>query len=266
MGSLVSRGVGSSRRVIWCDTEGGIRGIPLYDVTFIDEAEGEAPQVVRMFNVSIACKSGRAKIRKHVPMAVYAASAKNGTTYVCKHEYDPSGRIGEGTYSAYGGSLDGVVKRYLEHRRGSVLCAWNMRAHDKKVLTAAVGGDTLDGMVLWDALPWFKKRYSLPKNTLSSDKPGTPRNVLGVLRQGIVHTSLADAAHLREVVLRAAYCLRNGADTKASSGRPVADMFPVAREIISEEVDIEQWIPVSATAWSGEVPASVFKDNATSKE
>ena len=123
------------------------------------------------------------------------------------------------------------------------------------MLRGLVGRECLDAMVLWDALPWFRSRYSLPKNSLSSEKPGTPRHVFAVRKQGDAHTSLADTAHLRELVLRAAFCLPSR-DTKAHIGASRKDMFEAAQTEIEGEVDDASWVPVSVSAWD-DVPDSV---------
>ena len=259
MGNFIARPTHASKRVIWCDTEGGVRGTRAWDVTFIDEALHEPVKAIRFFSVADAHKGGKAKLRKFIPMSVYASAAKTGAVYVSEHELLECGRFGEGTYKAVGQSMQAAVAGYLTQRKGCVLCAWNMRAHDKRVLTGLAGKDVMDGMVLWDALPWFKSNYTLPKNTLSSTKPGTPRGVFRVQLQGLAHTSLADAAHLREVVMRAAYCLPTK-DVKASSGLRTCDMFEATQKEIEKEVDLDAWVAVPSCAWQDDIPKSVYND------
>jgi len=253
----MSRSKDLSKRVIWCDTEGGMRGVAMWDVTFIDEGPDEAARALRLFSVSDAHKAGRTKLRKYVPMAVYASAMKTSSVYMSEHVLAKDGTFGMGTYTRVNMAMADAVRAYMDEREGCVLCAWNMRAHDKHVLTRLVGAGTVSKMVLWDALPWFKSNYTLPKNAMSSDKAGTPRAVFGVKRQGAAHTSLADAAHLRELVLRAAYCLPSR-DTGASSGATRADMFKAAQEEIEMHVDVEAWVPVPMCAWSGDIPSSVY--------
>ena len=252
--------VPASKRVIWCDTEGGVRGVPLWDVAFIEECSHDEGKVVavRFLDVANAPKSGRTKLRKSMPIKAYAHAIKANVRYMSKHTIDHRGIFSEGSYTPVQHSMHDTVKSYLESRSGCVLCAWNMRAHDKKVLSGAAGTDTIDKMVLWDALPWFRNNYGLPKNTLSSDKPGTPRAVFSVTKQGCSHTALVDAAHLREVVLRACYCL-DSRDVGASANVELKDMFLAAQSEIEEQVSLDTWVPVTASAWTSDIPESVFK-------
>jgi hypothetical protein len=230
----------------------------MWDVTFIDEGPGEKVRALRLFSVADAHKVGRAKLRKYIPMGVYASAIKTSSVYMSEHDLAEDGMFGEGTYTRVDKGMADVVRAYLRDREGCVLCAWNMRAHDKHVLTRLVGAQDLGRMVLWDALPWFKSKYTLPKNSLSSDKCGTPRAVFGVKRQGAPHTSLADAAHLRELVLRAAHCLPSR-DTSASKGVTRVEMFNAAQAEIERLVDLEAWVPVPpVTAWSGVIPECVY--------
>jgi hypothetical protein len=109
-------------------------------------------------------------------------------------------------------TLPAVLADYMLGIEGSVLVAWNMKAHDRHVLKRAVGETVLEGIHLWDALPWFRKLWGLPKNSLSNCKPGTPRSLFGVVSQGPAHSSLVDASHMRDVVLRASYCVGHETD------------------------------------------------------
>ena len=258
MGGFVSKREDISKRIIWCDTEGGVRGVPLWDVTFIDEGPNDSLQAVRFFNVFNAGKQGRLKLRKSLPLNVFATAVKTSCTYLSTHKFDEKGQVQEGDYTPLSKDLTTAVKEYLIDRRGSVLCAWNLKAHDRHVLRNAVGKDVLDKLVLWDALPWFKSNYLLPKNTLSNCKPGTPRSVFKVLQQGTAHTSLADASHLREVVLRASYCLESK-DTTASKDVDFSTMFNTAQKEIEKQIDIEEWIPIQPNAWTNPLPLSVLK-------
>ena len=256
MGNLRLRSSDVSKRIIWCDTEGGVRGVPMWDITFIDECKSDAVHAVRFFSVSSAHKAGRAKLRQFVPMSVYANAIKTCTVYMATHTLERH-VWSSGEYTAVAGSLAEVVQTYLERRKGCVLCAWNMRAHDKLVLERSVGLGTMKGMVLWDALPWFRSNYTLPKNTLASSKAGTPRNVFKIPIQGQAHTSLADAGHLRELILRAAYCTSKGTDTTSYQNASREDMFEAAQRQIEEQIDVESWVPVQENVWETDLPDSV---------
>ena len=99
MGNLMARSKDLSKRVIWCDTEGGIRGVPMWDVTFIDEGPGEKVRALRLFSVSDAHKAGRAKLRKYIPMGVVVGRFYDG----CRNDTWTYSLDGNdlGTYGAY---------------------------------------------------------------------------------------------------------------------------------------------------------------------
>lgn len=255
MGNVWGQSTPVAKRIVWCDTEGGVRGKPMWDITFIEEAVHHAPRAVRLFSVKDAHKAGRAKLRKCMPISMYMSALKTGSVCLVKYALGENGMWSDSERVLVSGCIADSVKTYLSQREGCVLCAWNMRAHDKFVLRRLVGNECMDKMVTWDALPWFRSMYSLPKNSLSSDKPGTPRHVFAVQKQGDAHTSLADAAHLRELVLRAAFCIPYE-DTKAYIDVPRNVLFEAAQTEIEHEVDTASWIPVPTSAWDN-VPDSV---------
>ena len=255
----MSKSKETSRRVIWCDTEGGVRSVPLWDVTFIDEGVDSTARAVRFFNVSVTTKQSRQKLRKSLPAAIFATAVKTGRVFSSTHTFTEDGTIQEGKYTMLTDDLPTAVKHHILDHKGSVLCAWNLKAHDKHVLTNAVGKETLSHMVLWDALPWFKTQYCLPKNTLANAKPGTPRSVFKIKEQGVSHTSLADACHLRELVLRAMYCMESK-DTKASKDAKFDVMFQLAHKEIESLVNLDEWTPIQLNAWGNSTPLSVLKE------
>lgn len=255
MGNVWTQSKTMAKRVIWCDTEGGVRGVPVWDITFIEESLHQTPCAMRLFCVKDAHKAGRTKLRKCMPIPDYMKALKTGCVYGSACVLDQDGIWSSGKCVPVKGSMADAVKAYLTQRSGCVLCAWNMRAHDKFVLRGLVGRECLDQTVLWDALPWFRSKYALPKNSLSSNKPGTPRHVFAVPKQGDAHTSLADTAHLRDLVLRAAYCMPSR-NTTAHVGVSRTDLFKAAQTEIEDELDDASWIPVAACAWH-DVPNSV---------
>ena len=261
MGSGLAKSRNVTRRVIWTDTEGGVRGVPMWDITFIDEGRDGSRHALRLFRLADVHKAGRARLRKYIPLSVYMKAMKTGSVYAAEYTLSKDGVWGDGEYRPIDMDMKAAVGAYLKERKGCVLCAWNMKAHDRHVLNRLVGNEIVSDMVLWDALPWFRSKFTLPKNGLSSDKPGTPRHTFGVLTQGIAHSSLADAAHLRELVLRAAYCLslEGEVDTTASAGVTCGTMFDAACAQIQDQVREDEWVPVPRCAWGHNVPAAVYK-------
>jgi len=202
-----------------------------------------------------ATKRGKAHLRKSLPLADYDNT--------CALEYT----LRDGTWepqvhASVSLPLKDVLKAYLVRRSGSVLVAWNLRGHDKHVLTRAVGEQVMGQLVLWDALPWFRSKYSLPKNTMSSKKPGTPRAVFGVPDYGSAHSSLADAAHMRDVVLRAAYC----ADTDGKIDLGAHLTVDRVEQLKSVHAEVElcttdaEWNCVAGGAWTaGMIPKEIYQ-------
>jgi hypothetical protein len=157
--------------------------------------------------------------------------------------------------------LNPLLAAYMTDRKNSVLAAWNMRGHDRHVLHRAVGEDVVSNMLLFDPLPWFRSRFKLPKNTMSSKKAGTPRAVFDVPDYGSAHASLADAAHMREVVLRAAYCWNHSNnDLGAHKAATALERFESACTEIESVVALSEWHEVADRPWGGAtLPRSVLQ-------
>ena len=204
------------RRIIWCDTEGGVRGVPLWDVSFIMD-DGPTCRAVRLCSPHDAHKKGRAALARSLPRDVFCDSCAGKRT--CVTHYDcrslAAGEWRVRLHAVVDADIATLTKVFLRTLRpkDDLVVAWNMNAHDRHVLARAAGDDALAQLRLCDALPWFRSCYGLPKNTLSSCRPGTPRAVFRVHADGPVHTSFVDALHLRDVVRRAAYCRRHDKDT-----------------------------------------------------
>ena len=247
------------RRVIWCDTEGGVRGVPLWDITCIEETS-DTLRAERFCNVSHATKRGRSSLNKFLPAQVYRDSLKTASTCISTmHLVDGAWKAK--THVNVSADLNPLVAAYMTDRKNSVLVAWNMRGHDQHVLRRAVGEDVVSNMLLFDALPWFRSRYKLPKNTMSSKKPGTPRAVFKVPDYGSAHASLADAAHLREVVLRAAYCWNHSKhDLDSHKNATAREQFQCACTEIESDVALLEWHEVADRPWLGAtLPQSVMQ-------
>lgn len=249
-----------ARRVIWCDTEGGVRNVPLWDVTFIEETV-HGISGYRLSNVQQATKRGKATLKKELPKAVYQDAFKTGSIVVSTFTTMPDAldALELDTHATVDVPMNKMVASYLASRSGSVLVAWNMNGHDKHVLRRAAGEAVVDKVTLWDALPWFRSKYTLPKNTMSSSKAGTPRALFSVPTFGAAHSSLSDTVHMRQVVLRAAYCHEHDAeDTKCHSDASTSEQFAAACAQIEESNIVKEWAMVSTTAWiPGLVPDSV---------
>jgi len=92
--------------------------------------------------------------------------------------------------------------------------------------------------------------------------PGTPRSVFQVPTHGSAHSSFADAAHMRDVIRRAAYCL--GQDDKTNLGAykyaTRAQQFESVCKEVGDDVSAAEWCEVVDAAWtSGNTPGSIYK-------
>ena len=191
MGSTASKDVW-----VWVDFEGGMSAEqPLWDAAFCVDRPGQALECLRVVHMSKP--RHRSAVRKSLPKD-QAGVLEMDKTYVmkygAKHELD--------SLTCEPGSMRDVVREHLPPA-GATMLAWNMLGHDKKVLERLGAPE----YVLLDPLRAFRKRLGLPKNSLGSNKPGTPRHVLKVPLMGPAHTALADALHMREVTRRAALVL-----------------------------------------------------------
>lgn len=181
---------------VWVDFEGGMnKEQPLWDAAFCFDSPGKPLDCVRIVHMSKA--RHRCAICKSLPRD-QASVLKMHQTYVMKYNE----KFDLKSLECEKGSMQKVVQRYLPEE-GSTVLAWNMMGHDKKVLQNLQSPK----YVLLDPLRAFRKQIGLPKNTLGSNKPGTPRNALNVPIMGPPHTAIADALHMREVTRRAALVL-----------------------------------------------------------
>jgi len=261
MGITASRATSPARRILWCDTEGGMRHVALWDVTCIEET-ADSLRAQRFVSVSDATKHGRARLRKDLPTAIYRDSLITGSTCSIRYSCNEDGELGAVQYVNADVSLKNMLSSYVSSNAGSVVVAWNMRGHDRHVLCRAVGDKVLKKVTLWDGLPWFRSKYQLPKNTMSSSKPGTPRAVFQVPNHGAAHSSFADAAHMRDVVRRSAYCLRQDGltDIAAHTNATRAEQFDAACKEIEESVSAAEWCDVADSVWTtGSIPDSIYK-------
>lgn len=261
MGGQTSKNSKSlARRVVWCDTEGGVRNVALWDVTFIEESI-DGISGYRLSNVQGATKRGRALLKKELPQQLYRDSFKTGSTAVTTFDTVPDSLdvLKPDTHATVDVPIEKMVASYLISRAGSVFVAWNMNGHDKHVLRRAVGKEIFNNVTLWDALPWLRSKYTLPKYTMSSNKAGTPRALFAVPTFGAAHGSLSDTVHMRQTVLRAAYCCAHDAkDTNCYAKATTSEQFAAVCAEIEESSIVKEWAMVSTTAWiPGLVPDSV---------
>ena len=241
------------QRIIWCDTEGGVKSVPLWDATFIED-DGDELRGKRFCSVCLAHKKGKTQLYKALPKSVHDDSKKQNTTCIVDYKIDASSKAWEPvTYTVAESCIQTLVTAYLAQQTNSIIAAWNMKGHDRHVLQRCVGLKVLQTLTLWDPLPWFRSRYSLPKNTMSSNRPGTPRAVFRVPVHGSAHSSFADAAHMRDVVRRAAYCYTKAdGDTDAWKQATEFELHQAVRD----EIDCNINKPEVLSVWT-KIPSKV---------
>ena len=261
----MSKSKGKARHILWCDTEGGVRNVNLWDITFIEETP-DSVRAQRFISVSDATKRGRSQLRSLLPAKLYNSVAKSGYACTVSYSCNNNGTWKPLEYACSGTFLPKLLIPYLDSKAGSVLVAWNMRGHDKHVLTRAVGRPVLDKLIMWDSLPWFRSKYGLPKNSMSSASAGTPRSVFKVPNHGTAHSSFADAAHMRDVVRRGAYCLCQGDQTNLDAYKFATrkEQFNSVCKEVEDELLAAEWCEVTDCAWApGNMPESIYKTVST---
>ena len=197
--------------VCWIDFEGGIRGAPLWDAAMAIDGEQAGLRGVRI--VQPFKPTHMTKLRKSLPPKI-ANKLQIGHTWLIDYAVQPDDQK---WMAASSRRLAGDIRDHLETEipRGCTLAAWNMNAHDKKVLHAEIGKEATDRYHTVDPLRFFKKHVGLPSNTLSNKRPGTPRAVFKVQDYsylGPEHTAFVDVLNMREVTRKAAYAVHNATD------------------------------------------------------
>ena len=207
-------GVRASTPLCWIDIEGGMRGIPVWDFAIVHELPPPASlTATRIINFQ---KPNQAKrVKNSVPSDVYEAMAPNETwklTY--SHSADNGWEVAGSSKAPKGANVATMVQ--AEIPANCVVAAWNMMAHDAKILKSMLGDEAMKTVTPVDPLRFFKKHINLPSNTLGSAKPGTPRNVMKAgtyTGLGGAHTALVDTLHMRDVTQKAALAVHRALKT-----------------------------------------------------
>ena len=187
---------------VWADTEGGVRGVSTWDVSFVMDL---SDAVVGHRFCDYASANARAKqlLRKSVPTTYHSIMRKSGTVHL---EYTVDETSVQLVSCTPIDSMRAGVQELVSHwDAGTPVFAWGMTSHDKPILEDIMGKD--HGMDFRDPLKAFRSRFGMPKNTLSSCARGTPRYRFSREFDGVgpSHTSLVDALHLRDVTLHSTY-------------------------------------------------------------
>lgn len=190
---------GATEHLYYMDIEGGVRNRPVWDIAFVAATDGTATRWFSMTN-----ERARKMILRSLPESWRTAVCQHGEAVqrVC---YDADRNIINHTVCT--GTMTDEVGAFLRVKRytgGMILAAWGMDTHDAKVLRRLLGDEALDKesrVVLVDALKRVRAAWHLPKYTLGSEAPGTPRHVFDAGKYpGPSHTAYKDALCLRDVV------------------------------------------------------------------
>ena len=252
--------------IVWCDIEGGVRGSPVWDISFVRDSPDGIQAAVRYCCLGSNTKHVRRSLTKSLPTGMFSKLKKDNTLQL---QYTTDGKsCNKQTVSNC--SLESLVQEYMAEHSDHWFVAWNMKGHDMKILKAIVG-EKASEITFVDPLPVFRTRIGLPKNSIASFNPGTPRHLFAVDHGDIgpAHTSMVDTLNLRLLTHRFCWCLHlqdDGADLSELLDKPSAKHVSASPETYDSIVDVLSGfgvsdIPSKPDAWSGSVPKEVIVDS-----
>jgi len=267
MGATSSRNV---RKIIWCDTEGGVRGVPLWDCAFVIETESEI-RGIRMCTISNISADKQRKIKNSVPQKAFPMMKAQKAQCVMTYKLEGDNWRLE-SWDMRQDSVSALVNDVLQAEDGGILAAWNMKCHDRHVLASCVEPAVIERFQISDPLIEFRKRIGLPKNSMATARSGTPRGVFAVSHSymGPAHTAMTDVLNMRLVCLRAFHNVRAAQGSKEALALrlsqptsykcvevPRNELFSASYEIMHENVlasSKDLWEPVMPSKENVEVP------------
>ena len=205
----LAQGKQASPSLIWLDIEGGMANKPIWDAAIVHDSPNSTLHAVRFCRHETSYHRG--KLRKSLPEHTFAGMHPNMTYRIPYGLEDDTWVPGESQ------AVKGDIGVHIGHElaNGTHALAWNMHGHDAKILRRHVPLKFLDNVKLLDPLKWFRHHFSLPSNTLSSSRPGTPRAVMNAGNysyMGPEHSALVDTLHMRDVTMEAARQIANKDD------------------------------------------------------
>lgn len=190
------------RSLLWIDLEGGMGDKPIWDAAVVHDTPDGALSAVRFCRHET--KYHRTKLKQSLPEHTFAGMHPQMTYMVSYAFADDTWKVA-GAKPVKGDIGANLAKRFED--TDAYVLAWNMHGHDAKILRRHVPAAALAGVELLDPLKWFRHHFSLPSNTLSSNRPGTPRAVMKAGNYGYLgteHSALVDTLHMRDVTREAA--------------------------------------------------------------
>lgn len=191
---------------IWVDFEGGHSTHQLWDATMVVDTVASRATATRFVTLPDK-KTAKSKLKNSLPITVFNKLRKGRA---CKLNYERQNGKWTVMSSVHSDkSVENMFRDSIPDNTTYVL-AWNMKAHDSKVLRKILPEAQMSCLTLLDPLMWFRKHFTLPSNSLAKSGAGTPRNVMKAGNYeylGKAHTSFVDTLHMRDVTLNAAATL-----------------------------------------------------------
>ena len=173
---------------------------PIWDAAMVHEVPGQPLRAVRFCRHET--NYHRTKLKKSLPEHTFAGMHPK-MTYSIAYALE-NGRWNPSEARLVKGDIGTNIAKQFEG--DAYVLAWNMHGHDAKILRKHVPAVALVDTELLDPLKWFRHHFSLPSNTLSSNRPGTPRAVMKAGNYsylGPEHSALVDTLHMRDVTREA---------------------------------------------------------------
>ena len=206
--------------------------MPVWDCAFVVETESEV-RGVRMCTLNDISIDKQRKVRNSVPAKVFPLMKKKRAQCVMTFKLQ-CGSWQLESWDVREDSVPALITETLRAEDGGILAAWNMKCHDRHVLSSCVDSEVLDKFSISDPLIEFRKRIGLPKNSMASARAGTPRGVFSVSHSymGPTHTAITDVLNMRLVCLRAFH------NVQAAQGSKEALVVRLAQPTSSKCVEV----------------------------
>lgn len=242
--------------------------MPVWDCAFVIETESGV-RGVRMCTLNDISLDKQRRIKNSVPAKVFPIMKKRRAQCVMTFKLQ-CGSWQMESWDVRDDSVSALITEELRAQDGGILAAWNMKCHDRHVLSSCVDSEVLNKFSVSDPLIEFRKRIGLPKNSMSSARAGTPRGVFSVSHSymGPAHTAMTDVLNMRLVCLRAFHNVKSAQGSKQALAVRLAqptsskcvevprpEMFDAAYDIM-----IKNTLSASEDSWEPVVPSKTQKE------
>lgn len=222
MGNIITGRIHET--ALWIDFEGGHAKHKLWDASMVVDSTESTLHAIR-FAMITDNKLSNSKLKSSLPKTVFDSMKVNKCS-VIKYKFEHEKWLVDEVKNT-NTTITNTFAQYIPDSTQYIL-AWNMKAHDAKILASLLPKAQLEKYSLLDPLLWFRKHFSLPSNSLGKSGPGTPRKVMRAgdySYLGKAHTSFVDTLHMRDVTLNAAIELTTGQSNLSPGFKAVHDAF-----------------------------------------